>query len=99
MEKEAIQRLVQKLKHSCFICSVNYNYRNIDDRAFVQENLAKLAAHYDELIREARKNDLPGSEVTKRREKKIKILDLIDQCKACQKEFAYVNRELPKIVQ
>lgn len=82
-------------KRKCILCSGRrlLHARN-DEKDAVQAILKGLYEHYNSKYNEFRKEDAPVEEIRRMQHNKTLSLDLLHECRSCNKEIDLVNRSL-----
>lgn len=87
--------LVNAVKRNCKMCSA---YRNFQpkgkEKPIVQASLKQLYEHLFEKYNFLKKTNADGSEIVKAAEDRHAVLDLIDECNACDKEFDRIGQKI-----
>jgi len=87
--------LVNSIKRNCKMCSAYRNFQPLGkEKPIVQASLKHLYDSLFERYNFLKKTDAEGRDIVKAAEDRHAVLDFIDECNACDKEFDRVGQKI-----
>ncbi|MFH1225644.1 MAG: hypothetical protein V1676_07660 [Candidatus Diapherotrites archaeon] len=90
-----MDKVFAEMKRNCKLCSGRRMLMpNAPEKYAVQDTLKELHSHYTSEYNELRRADASSQAINNATYNKRFALDLLSECKACDKETDIVNRKL-----